>query len=69
MTYKRRWKQDLAHWSKIAAQCEKTTGEGWTVHTIVPTTGVENPKTGAHGDGAIIVAFKDEPDISGGVPR
>ena len=69
MKYKRKWDWFLAHYREIASFCQEATDDGWTVHTILPTTRVANSKNGEVGDGAIIVAFKDEPDLSGGVPR
>ena len=63
--YTRKWEQVISRWSNIARHCQTLTDGGWTVHTILPTTGVDDDCV----EGAIIVAFKDEPDLSGGVPR
>lgn len=65
MKYTRKWRQGVAPWREIAKGCQSFTDDGWTVHTILPTTHVGE----RNADGAIIVAFKDEPDLSGGVPR
>ena len=65
MKYTRKWKQLIPVWDDIASRCQKLTDDGWTVHTILPTSNVGDDLR----DGAIIVAFKDEPDLSGGVPR
>lgn len=69
MKYTRKWHCVIAHYTNIAESCQKLTDDGWSVHTILPSERVANPQTCQNDTGAIIVAFKDEPDLSGGVPR
>lgn len=70
MKYTRKWEQRIAHWSTVAEQCQILTDKDWIVHSVVYMHHVNAPggKNFSAG-GAIIVAFKDEPDLSGGVPR
>lgn len=69
MKYTRKWRQwamtSDGQW--IAQRCQQCTDDGWTVHSIVYASRVQAGDR--LGDGAIVVAFKDEPDLSGGVPR
>lgn len=65
MKYTRKWEQAIAAWDNIATRCQTLTDDGWAVHTIMPTDNIGEDSR----DGAIIVAYKDEPDLSGGVPR
>ncbi len=61
MMLKRKWRQELAHWKEAAAYCQRATDDGWTVFAVVPVGGTPVMVT--------VVAWKDEPDLSGGVPR
>ena len=65
--FKRRWKTTVVQGGYIAMRCSELTDDGWTVHTLLPIDSVIHE--GAVENGARIVAFKDEPDLSGGVPR
>lgn len=71
MVYKRKWAQRLVQWRHVAVECQSITDEGWNVHTILPTARVVARREGDKpiDDGAIIIAYIDEPDLSGGVPR
>jgi len=70
MAFVRKWKQPVVEWRDIASECQSITDRGWNVHTIMPTTDIEpRRKEEVLVDGAIIVAYFDEPDLSGGVPR
>ena len=62
MKYTRTWEQDAVAWEEIARRCQTYTDAGWTVHTIMHVTSDRRW-------GAIIVAWKDGPDMTGGVPR
>lgn len=64
---KREWRQTICLPMGIAAACQKDTDAGWTVFGIVHMNTVSD---GAQmGDGAVVVSWKDEPDLTGGVPR
>lgn len=67
MKYTRKWKSWFSQQIHLGKSCQKMTDEGWIVHTIVYSSHVEHE--GNVRDGACIVAFKDEPDLTGGVPR
>lgn len=67
MKYTRKWKQYVCIGTRIAESCRVLTDDGWTVHSIVAASRVN--QYGETGDGAIIIVYKDEPDLSGGVPR
>lgn len=68
MTYKRTWTQWFVYQRDIAAKCQEFTDGGWTVFSIVynPSVGGGVLETRV---GACIVAYKDEPDLTGGVSR
>lgn len=64
---RRKWTSVLVVSCEVAEGCERLTDEGWSVHTIY-FVGVADVH-GRNTYGSRIVAFKDEPDLSGGVPR
>lgn len=64
---KRTWRQDVCVGSRIAQACQQSTDAGWTVFAVVHMNSVSVGDQ--YGDGAVVVSFKDEPDLSGGVPR
>lgn len=67
MTVIRKWKHACVQGKFTSSRCEEFTDAGWTVHTIMPIDNVEFE--GERRAGVRIVAFKDEPDLTGGVPR
>jgi hypothetical protein len=70
MAYKRKWDQSVVDWRDIAAECQQITDMGWHVHTIMPTSDVNSSyEDGETVDGAIIVSYFDEPDLSCAVYR
>lgn len=69
MEYKRKRDQSVAALESVASDCQWFSDNGWTVHTIIPLREVASNLTFAGQEGALIVAYIDEPDLSGVVPR
>lgn len=67
MTYTRKWTKSVAPIRDVDGYCQQLTGSGWTVSGILSLAEVRHE--GIMQQGACIVAFKDEPDLTGGVPR
>lgn len=58
---RRAWNQELAHWKEVAEYCQRVTDAGWTVFSTVPVGGTPVM--------VIVIAWKDEPDLSRGAMR
>ena len=67
MKYVRKWTQEFAQQRQLAKVCQYLTDKQWTVHSVIYTPSVIHDDVTAVG--ACIVAWKDEPDLTGGVPR
>lgn len=67
MKYTRKWKTACVQGKFLANRLEELTDAGWSIFAIMSIDAVEFE--GERRAGGRIVAFKDEPDLSGGVPR
>ncbi len=67
----RKWTQSSVQRKHIASACQNLTDAGFTVHTIIHADNVRGKYDGdsLYDHGATIIAYVDEPDLSGGVPR
>lgn len=67
MKYTRKWEHIRVEFHELDASLNWRTDRGWSVHSIFPMRIRVNGQNDT--PGVCAVFFKDEPDLSGGVPR